>query len=186
MTYIYFKIIKNLMDKLNLLDLVKSRHSCRQFTGDTIPDSIIEQIIEIASYAPSSWGGHPVEFITIRNKETLQKLGDCKAMGDGPLRHSDVAIVPIIDSTKLELWKEDASVASTYILLAAEYFGIGACWIHMDGRDGKHKSSSEEIKDLLGIPSKYKILNCVSLGIKKRTQKKKEIDYKAKIHKEKY
>ena len=172
--------------KLDLLNLVKSRHSTRQFTGDKIPDSIIEQIIEIASYAPSSWGGHPVEFITIRNKETLKKLGDCKAMGDGPLRYSDVAIVPIIDTTNLELWKEDASVASTYILLAAEYFGIGACWIHMDGRDGKKKSSSEEIKDLLGIPSKYQILNCVSLGIKKRTQKIKEMNYKSKIHHEKY
>ena len=168
------------------MQLVKSRHSTRQFTGETIPDSIIDKIIEIASYAPSSWGGHPVEFITIRNKETLKKLGDCKAMGDGPLRHSDVAIVPIIDSTKLELWKEDASVVSTYILLAAEYFGIGACWIHMDGRDGKFKSSSEEIKDLLGIPNKYKILNCVSLGIKKRESKIKEIDYKQKVHREKY
>ena len=174
------------MEKFDLLNLVKSRHSTRQFTGENIPDSIIEKIIEIASYAPSSWGGHPVEFITIRDKETLRKLGDCKAMGDSPLRHSDVAIVPIIDATKLELWKEDASVASTYILLAAEYFGIGACWIHMDGRDGKNKSSSEEIKDLLGIPSKYKILNCVSLGIKKRNQKIKEIDYKSKIHHEKY
>ena len=132
--------------KLDLLNLVKSRHSTRQFTGDKIPDSIIEQIIEIASYAPSSWGRHPVEFITIRNKETLQKLGDCKAMGDGPLRYSDVAIVPIIDTTNLELWKEDASVASTYILLAAEYFGIGACWIHMDGRDGKKKVALKKSK----------------------------------------
>ena len=50
----------------------------------------------------------------------------------------------------------------------------------------KKKSSSEEIKDLLGIPNKYKILNCVSLGIKKRNQNIKEIDYKKKIHFEKY
>ena len=113
-------------------------------------------------------------------------MGDCKAMGDDPLRHSDDAIVSIIDSTKLELWKEDASVASTNILLAAEYFYIRACWIHMDGRNGKHKNSSKKIKDLLGIPSKYKIFNCVSLGIKKKNKKNKEIDYKAKIHKEKY
>ena len=56
----------------------------------------------------------------------------------------------------------------------------------MDGRNGQKKSSSEEIKDLLGIPNKYKILNCVSLGIKKRTQKMKEIDFKSKIHYEKY
>ena len=174
------------MSQLNFLDLVISRHSTRQCTGDKIPDEIIDKVIEIASYAPSSWGGHPIEFIIIRDKKTLTKLGDCKAMGDGPLRHSDVALVPIIDSTNLELWKEDASVASTYILLAAEYFVIGACWIHMDGRNGKNKSSSEEIKDLLGIPSKYKILNCISLGIKKKEQKIKEIDYKKKIHYEKY
>ena len=134
------------MDKLNLLNLVKSRHSTRQFTGEKIPDSIIEKIIEIASYAPSSWGGHPIEFIIIRNKDTLKKLGDCKVMGDGPLRYSDVAIVPIIDSTKLELWKEDASVTSIYILLAAEYFGIGACWIHMDGRDCKKKVVLRKLK----------------------------------------
>ena len=174
------------MENKSLLSIVKSRYSTRQFTDEKIPDETIEKIIEIASYAPSSWGGHPVEFIIIRDKETLKKLGECKAMGAGPLPHSNVVIVPIIDVTNLELWKEDASVVSTYILLAAEYFGIGACWIHMDGRNGKFKSSSEEIKDLLGIPAKYKILNCVSLGIKKRESKIKEIDYKQKVHREKY
>jgi nitroreductase len=59
------------MDKLNFLNLVKSRLSTRQFTGDKIPEEIIDKNIEIASYAPSSWGGHPVEFIIIRDKKTL-------------------------------------------------------------------------------------------------------------------
>ena len=72
--------IEKLNEKLNLLNLVKSHHSTRQFTGETIQDSKIEQIIEIVSYAPSSLGKHPVEFINIRDKNTLIKLGNCKAM----------------------------------------------------------------------------------------------------------
>ena len=174
------------MEPNSLLSLVKSRHSTRPFTGEKISEETIEKIIEIASYAPSSWGGHPVDFIIIRDKKTLEKLAECKSMGAGPLSYSDVAIVPIIDSTKLELWREDASVVSTYILLAAESFGVGACWIHMFGRDGKNKSSSEEIKDLLGIPSHFQVLNCVSLGVKKREGKIKNIDFKKKIHYEKF
>ena len=67
------------MENKSLLFIVKSRYSTRQFTDEKIPDETIEKIIEIASYAPSSWGGHPVEFIIIRDKETLKKLGECKA-----------------------------------------------------------------------------------------------------------
>ena len=174
------------MENKSLLSIVKSRYSTRQFTDEKIPDETIEKIIEIASYAPSSWGGHPVEFIIIRDKETLKKLGECKAMGAGPLPHSDVVIVPIIDVTNLELWKEDASVVSTFILLAAENYGIGACWIHFDGKKKKKKSTPEEVKDLLGIPKKYNVLNCVCLGIKKKIKNEKNFEFHNKIHYEKY
>lgn len=42
-----------------------------------------------------------------------------------------------------ELWIEDAAVASTYILLAAEQFGVGACWIHIRNRQGQRKSADD-------------------------------------------
>ena len=155
------------MTELKFPELVRARRSCRSFSGAGIDGNIITKILEDAACAPSSWGGHPVEFIVIRDRETMKKLAACKKMGAGPLPYSDVVIVPIINKDNLELWVEDAAVVSTYILLAAEYYGIGACWIHMKDRKGHTHTAEQDIRDLLGIPSNYGILNVVSLGMKK-------------------
>ena len=166
-----------------LLNLVKNRHSTRSFTGESIEDETIQKILNIAMYAPSSWGGHPIEFVVIRDKNTLKELARCKAMGAGPLVYSDVAIVVLTDKRNLELWVEDASVASTYILLACEYYGVGACWIHMKDRKGHTKMAEEDIRDLLNIPDYYGILNAISLGVKKDNVYHEEIKIDtSKIH----
>ncbi len=164
------------------MELVKARRSTRQFSGASIPDTVIDQILEAAAYAPSSWGGHPVEYIVIRDKKRMAELAKCKAMGAGPLADSDVVILPIVDKRNLELWVEDAAVASTYILLAAESFGIGACWIHMKDRKGHTGMAEEDIRALLGIPAYYGILNAVSLGMKKSPQQPRTLT--AKTHEE--
>ncbi|MBP3869819.1 MAG: nitroreductase family protein [Faecalicoccus sp.] len=165
-------------------DIVQTRRSTRQFSGEKISDETIQNILDIAAYAPSSWGGHPMEYIVIRDKDTLKKLAACKRMGAGPLAYGDAAIVPIIRKDNLELWVEDASVASTFILLAAEYYGVGACWIHMKDRKGHTGMAEDDIRDLLHIPSNYGILNVVSLGMKKKEDSARDI--KPVVHMEKY
>ena len=165
-------------------ELVKNRRSIREFSGEHIPDEIIDQILGLAAYAPSSWGGHPVEFIVIRDRHVMSELARCKAMGAGPLAYGDAAIVPIIDKRNLELWVEDAAVASTYILLAAEYYGVAACWIHMKDRRGHTHMAEDDIRDLLGIPENYGILNAVSLGMKRQPNEERELQ--ANIHYERY
>jgi nitroreductase len=72
--------------------LARNRRSCRKFSGEHIPDEILEKIIADAAYAPSSWGGHPMEYIIIRDRNTLKKLASCKQMGAGPLAYGDAAI----------------------------------------------------------------------------------------------
>ena len=168
----------------SLLELVKSRRSTRQFSTEHLSDEIIQKIIDIAAYAPSSWGGHPVEYIVIRDKATMAALAKCKAMGAGPLAYGEAAIVPIVDKRNLELWVEDASVASTYLLLAAEYYGVGACWIHMKDRKGHTNMAEDDIRALLGIPDHYGILNAVSLGMKKYPSEERKLQ--AKVHYGKY
>ena len=161
-------------------EIVKNRRSIRSFSGEHIPDETIRDILSLAAYAPSSWGRHPVEFIVIRDPETMAELARCKKMGAGPLAHGDAAIVPIIDKRNLELYVEDAAVASTYILLAAEYYGVAACWIHMKDRQGHTNMAEDDIRELLGIPEYYGILNAVSLGMPKGPNEAREIP--AKIH----
>lgn len=167
-----------------LPELVNSRRSTRSFTGERVSDEAIAQILDIAAQAPSSWGGHPVEFIVVRDRATLRELARCKAMGAGPLAHGDAAIVPIVDTRNLELWVEDAAVASTYLLLAAEHMGVGACWIHMKDRRGHTRMADDDIRALLGVPAYYGILNVVSLGIRKDPPEGHHVD--ATVHCERY
>ncbi len=149
-----------------LFELARRRRSCRKYTGEKIPEEIVDEILKVALLAPSSWGGHPIEFVVMRDKSTIQKIARCKRIGAPPLLQADVAIVVMANTTGLELWIEDAAVASTYILLAAEQFNIGACWIHIRNRAGQQTTADEEIRELLDVPDNFSILNVVALGVK--------------------
>lgn len=171
-----------------LFELVRRRRSCRKFTAEKISDEIVNEILKVALLAPSSWGGHPIEFVVVRNKEMIQKIARCKRMGAAPLLQADVAIVVMANTTNLELWIEDAAVASTYILLAAEQECIGACWIHIRNRAGQRLSADTEIRQLLNVPDNFSVLNVVALGGKaenKPARSEKDLPLKN-IHREKF
>ena len=157
---------------MDLLELAKKRRSIRRYNGEKVSDEIVDEILKIALLAPSSWGQHPIEL----------------RMGAGPLPTADVAIVVMANTSNCELWIEDAAVASTYILLSAEQFGIGACWIHIRNRAGQRTTADEEIRKILGVPNNYSVLNVVALGQKgenKSARTDKDIHWEN-IHREKF
>lgn len=159
-----------------LLELVQKRRSIRRYTNQGIDRSTIDSILQVAMFAPSSYGQHPVEFVVVDDKNTLAALADTKRIGAPSVRAAAVAVVVIADKEKGELWIEDASVAATYLLLAAEHYGIGACWNHIRGRKGQHVSSEQEIRELLGIPSRYAVLCVVAMGHKGEQKSPHSID----------
>ncbi len=147
-------------------ELARRRRSVRRYTGAAIDDDVIDQILKAALTAPSSWGGHPVEFVVMRNKQMICDIARCKAMGASPLLQADAAIVVAVNTHNLELWIEDGAIASAYILLAAEQYDVGACWIHMRNRAGQKTTADEEIRALLGMPDNYSVLSVIALGEK--------------------
>ena len=172
----------------NLFELAKKRRSVRKYTSESINDKVIQNILNVALLAPSSWGRHPVEFLVVKDKEMIEKIAKCKRMGAAPLENATVAIVVFADIKDCELWIEDSSVASTYILLAAEEQGIGACWIHIRNRAGQKTTADEEIRELLNIPNNYSVLNVVALGQKGEIKEARSVNdlHKENIHYEKY
>ena len=173
---------------MDLLELAKKRRSIRRYNGEKVSDEIVDEILKIALLAPSSWGQHPIEFVVLRDRKTIESIARCKRMGAGPLPTADVAIVVMANTSNCELWIEDAAVASTYILLAAEQFGIGACWIHIHNRAGQRTTADEEIRKILGVPNDYSVLNVVALGQKgenKSARTDKDIHWEN-IHREKF
>ena len=105
-----------------------------------------------------------MEFVVVRNRDTVRKLAECKKLGGSQIIGADAVIVVIVNLKRGEFWIEYGAIASGYILLAAEQYDVGACWVHIRNRTGKRKSSDEEIRELLGIPNNYAVMNLIALG----------------------
>ena len=167
-----------------LLELAQNRRSIRSYTDEPLSRETIDSILTIAALAPSSYGQNPVEFVVVEGKDMLRKLADCKAIGAPSVRNATAAVVVMADTTKGELWVEDTSVAAAYLLLAAEQYGVGACWNQIHLRNGQRKSASREICELLGIPPKYEVECVVSLGYPAETKEPRSAEQmkKGRIH----
>ena len=149
-----------------LRELALRRRSVRQYTGKAIPKETLNAVLETALLAPTSWGRKVVEFVVVQERKTLAALARCKRIGAPSVAAATAAVVVVVDTEHAELWIEDGSVAATYLLLAAEEQGLGACWNHIRDRAGQQGTAEEEIRELLGIPAHYAVLCVVSLGHK--------------------
>lgn len=156
-----------------LYELTRARRSIRRYGEGHIDDAIIREIMKVALTAPTSFGHKPVEYIVVRDKDMIRRIGACKQMGGSQINTADTVIVVMVkteDKRQAEFWIEDGAIASAYILLAVEQYGLGACWVHIRNRMGQQRSSDEEIRALLGVPDGYTVLNLIAIGQKSETK----------------
>lgn len=171
-----------------LFELAAARRSVRRYSGVPVDREVLNEIMKVALTAPCSFGHRPVEFIVVQEPERIQALATCKSLGGTQIIGAGAVIVVTVKLDRGEFWIEDGAIASSYILLAAEQYGLGACWVHIRNRTGKKKASDEEVRELLGVPDGYAVLNLVALGGKGEDKKGyTEADFDInKIHYEKY
>ena len=138
------------------LALLKERTSVRRYTERPVEREKLEQLIDAARFAPTARNEQPWEFVVVTRKEGLQKLADLTDHGRF-IAGAGACIAVFCRETKYYL--EDGSAATTYLLLAAEALGLGACWIA-----GDKKEYAQEVQRLLGVPDGYKLVSLISLG----------------------
>ena len=120
-------------------DLIAMRKSTRIYSGETIPDDMIERLLAAARQAPSSRNLHPVDTIVVRDHGLLRQLSRVKTAGSSMLKNADVGIVVLGDREKSDAWIEDCSIAMIYMQLMATELGIGNCWVQCRGRKSQQK-----------------------------------------------
>lgn len=163
-----------------MLELYKKRRSIRKFTSDKITIENIKYLKKAALLAPTSRNLKPIEFIFIDNEETICDLKKCKQFGTVALDTAPLAIAIIGDTKKSDVWIEDASIATTFIMLEAESLGLGSNWIQMRLRDGEVGPSEEEVRKILNIPEHYGVLSILAIGSKneeKRCYTDEDLDF---------
>ncbi len=171
------------------MPLIRKRRSIRKFLKRNVETEKVDQLVEAALRAPSSRGLNPWEFIVVTEKYLLEKLSKAKKHGSSFLNNAPLGVAVCADPEKCDVWIEDASIASTYIQLAAESLGLGSCWVQI--RDRMHDESHDKnntaegyVAGVLNIPENLRIESIIAIGYpdeKKPPHSREELQYE-KVH----
>lgn len=162
-----------------VLDNIASRKSVRSYTSEPVPDEMVEKLLRAAMAAPSAMNTQPWEFVVVRDRATLDALGEGLTYAK-MLKEATLAVVVCGDKSR-ERWVHDASAATENLLLAAEALGLGAVWTAADD-----PVRSSVVRDVLGVPDNMGTLCVIAIGFPSKEEKPKDKWKPEKIHYEKW
>ena len=150
-------------------DVIAARHSVRHFDGRPVERSVLEGIVADAALAPSSRNSKSSEFLIVDDPSVLEKIARMREYGSAFLKDAPAAIVVMGDTTKTDLWVDNAAICATYIMLSATDCGLGSCWVHVNGRtrnrhDDERGYAEDYLRTFLDIPASHRILCVVAIG----------------------
>jgi nitroreductase len=156
---------------MELLEAINGRRSVRDYTDETVSDTVLQELIGLAVQAPSALNQQPWSFVVVKDEGLLTHISDqakvhmLKAPLAAPAqRHRDMLADPkfhifyhapvliVICAVDAGSWGvEDCALAAENLMLAAYSKGLGTCWIGfaqgwLDTADGK---------SALGLPSAF-------------------------------
>ena len=109
-------------------EIINTRRSIREYSDEQVNDEDILKILKAGMQAPGSrLGAEPWEFIVIKNKETLVKIGEIKPR----VTNAPVAILLVANIERAfykTVWQQDMGAACENMLLEAVNLGLGALW----------------------------------------------------------
>jgi len=162
---------------------IHNRRSVRKFKNEQIKDEELNAILEAGQYAPSAMNQQSWHFTVIRNNELLKRLNDicvkiligshnksfearAKGVGKGKINitYGAPTVIVVSGDENAISPQIDGCLAIENMLLAAESFKIGTCFIY----GLNHMFATEEGKAFLMqegiIPENYKIVGTCLFG----------------------
>lgn len=145
--------------------MLLERHSIRRYTEEPLDPEQVKLILEAGLLAPTSKSSRPWHFIVVEDRDTLQRLAECKVGGTVPVKNCVLAIVLVVDPSKSEAWIEDGAIAGSYMQLQACALGLGSCWVEVRGRSGADGYPAEDfVRETLGIPADMMPMSIITFG----------------------
>jgi nitroreductase len=153
-------------DRERVFSALKGRRSVRSFLARPIDDSIIQQIIVAASWAPSSCCRQSAFFYIAREPHSVQ---ECLNLCAGATCFSDNVpcfISVCADQRSYEARDRhlpiiDATLAVQNLLLAAHTYGLEGTilnWMHATYLEERH------LRELLSIPDYHRVVMNIAMG----------------------
>jgi nitroreductase len=156
-----------------------SRRSVREYKDRPVGRAVMEELLDVARRAPTASNSQKLHWIVIEERAKLRALTQETVNGarlsgvrpdllqqwevegyDFVLRGAPTVVV--VCAPKEYGWgKEDGAIALTFLELAAEARGLGACWT---GFLARFAATHEPICRLLNVPEGYYVCGGLMLG----------------------
>lgn len=148
---------------MEVLDAIKGRRSIRKYKAHSVPEELIEKILEAGRWAPSGSNIQPWEFIVINDSKILDMI---RKVSPGFFGGAPLAILVCSDRERAQklggalgrsyLAIADCAMAVQNMLLAVHALGLGGCPIKSFSRTA--------IKEILEIPDNVEPELLVAIG----------------------
>ena len=154
------------MMKMNFLEIIRTRRSCRSYKPEQITDEQLNAILEAGTYAPTSRGLQSPFIVAVQNKNLLDRLAKMNAevMGVSTNPYYDApTYILVFVPAEAPNGIQDASLVLENMMLAAHAQGLGSCWIHRE----REMFATEEGKELMkqwGLPEGLIGIGALSIG----------------------
>ena len=154
------------MMKMNFLEIIRTRRSCRSYKPEQITDEQLNAILEAGTYAPTSRGLQSPFIVAVQNKNLLERLAKMNAevMGVSTNPYYDApTYILVFVPAEAPNGIQDASLLLENMMLAAHAQGLGSCWIHRE----REMFATEEGKELMkqwGLPDGLVGIGALSVG----------------------
>jgi nitroreductase len=163
---------------MDLLEGLRTRRACREYTDQPVSEQEIERLIDVAALAPSAMNRQPWAFVVLRGAQRLHELSKeaHKAalqylLSDSPLRshaldphfelfHGAAALVVICATDGADQSAEDCCLAAENLMLAAHASSLGSCWVGF----ARPWLCQTPVKASLGIPAMLRPVAPIVLG----------------------
>jgi nitroreductase len=167
---------------MDFYSLVLKRFSCRKFSSKEVEREKIIKCIEAARMAPSACNSQPWRFIVVDEKNLKDKIADAATSGiygiiNKFLKSAPCIIVVLSDKEKFiaqagayimktDYYLIDIGISCEHLVLQASELGLGTCYIGY--------FNEKEIRKILNIPKKYKIVLLIAIGYPDESEKEKK------------
>lgn len=138
---------------MDVFEAIEKRRSVRSYTGEAIPEELMEILLRAARDAPSAKNIQPWRFILVTDKEALTSMVPI-CNNQGFVKDAGALIVGITEDEK---WADiDLTIALDHLSLAATTLGLGTCWIGA--------FDPEMMRETLKVPDEFDVTMCMTLG----------------------
>lgn len=158
----------NLANSEDVLGLIKSRRSVRQFKKENIPSETLNKIKEMLPFAPTGINIDSLHFSFVETKEKMDEIREITENAIGGSSHifrsATAMIVVSVDKSKAAQTCTfvDPIIALSYVDLYAQSLGLGTLWC---GLAYGAIPQVNEVYSMLKIPKEYTLAYVMLLGI---------------------